>query len=238
MHRENAAVTRKFLHGAREFGLVCNNSVWERDKKDFGMSPIAEEKAMLREQGLAERRSLSLRERREKSVQIRDHLKQLAAFERASLVLTYVGAKDGEVETLPLITTLTQGGRRVAVPSIVTRGFMIWRQISGIEQFYGSRFGIPEPRKECPEIKKIPTDAVILVPGILYSPSGYRIGYGGGYFDRFLKSFPGTSVGVAFQMQVMNRLPIESHDIPVDYLVTEMDILDCTAFREGPRSNA
>ncbi len=202
------------------------------------MTPIAEEKAMLREQGLVERRSLSVRERREKSVQIRDHLKQLTEFERASLVLTFVGAKDGEVETLPLIATLTQGGRRVAVPSIVARGFMIWRQISGIEQFSGSRFGIPEPRKDCPEIKKIPPTAVILVPGILYSPTGYRIGYGGGYFDRFLKDFPGTSVGVAYQIQVTNRLPVEPHDIPVDRLVTETEILDCTALREGPRSDA
>ncbi|MCL4854528.1 MAG: 5-formyltetrahydrofolate cyclo-ligase [Bryobacteraceae bacterium] len=199
------------------------------------MTPIAEEKAMLREQGLAERRSLSVRERREKSVQIRDHLKQLAAFERASLVLTYVGVKDGEVETLPLIATLTHEGRRVAVPSIVARGFMIWRQISGIEQFSGSRFGIPEPRRECPEIKKTTPSAVILVPGILYSPSGYRIGYGGGYFDRFLKDFPGTSVGVAFQMQVTDKLPVEPHDIPVDYLVTEMEILDCATLRQGSR---
>lgn len=202
------------------------------------MTPVAEEKAKLREQGLAERRSLSVRERREKSVQIREHLKQLTQFERATLVLTFVGAKDGEVETLPLIATLTQGGGRVAVPSIVARGFMIWRQISGIEQFSGSRFGIPEPRKECPEIKRIPPSAVILVPGILYSPAGYRIGYGGGYFDRFLKDFPGTSVGVAFQMQVMDKLPVEPHDIPVDYLVTEMEIQDCTALREGPPSGA
>ncbi|GMV91572.1 MAG: 5-formyltetrahydrofolate cyclo-ligase [Candidatus Hydrogenedentota bacterium] len=199
------------------------------------MTPMAEEKAMLREQGLAERRGLSLRERREKSVQIREHLQQMTEFERASLVLTYVGAKDGEVETLPLIAALVHAGRRVAVPSIVARGYMIWRRISGIDQFSGSRFGIPEPRKECPEIKRIPTDAVILVPGILYSPTGYRIGYGGGYFDRFLRDFVGTSIGVAFHMQVKNNLPVAPHDVPVDRLITDMEILDCATLRQGSR---
>lgn len=195
------------------------------------MSSVAEEKGLLREQGLAERRTLSLRERREKSVQIREKLEELTEFGKASLILTYVGAKDGEVETLPLIAALTHEGRRVAVPSILARGFMIWRQITGIEQFSGSRFGIPEPRKECPQVEKFSSGTIILVPGILYAPSGYRIGYGGGYFDRFLKEFPGTSIGVAFQMQVKNDLPREAHDVPVDHLVTEMKSFDCHEVR-------
>lgn len=186
---------------------------------------------MLRERGLAQRRSLSVRERHAMSARIRDNLNQMGEFQAAPLILTYVSAKDGEVETLPLIVALTQGGRRVAVPSVVSRGFMIWRQITGVEQLVGSRFGIPEPGHDCLRIERFPADALILVPAIVYSPSGYRVGYGGGYFDRFLKDFPGVTIGVAFQMQVINNLPLEPHDVPVDRLVTDRGIIECAEVR-------
>jgi 5-formyltetrahydrofolate cyclo-ligase len=60
-----------------------------------------------------------------------------------------------------------------------------------------------------------------LVPGILFSARGQRIGYGGGYFDRFLAGFPGTSIGLAFDFQICRSLPEESHDVRLDFVVCE-----------------
>ncbi len=66
-----------------------------------------------------------------------------------------------------------------------------------------------------------------------FSPSGYRIGYGGGYYDRLIAQLPGVlTVGLAFELQVVASLPRDMYDMPVDFLVTEEDLVDCRAVRE------
>jgi 5-formyltetrahydrofolate cyclo-ligase len=117
-----------------------------------------------------------------------------------------------------LIRALLARGTRVYVPKIERR-VMGWVPIASLEELRTGHFGVPEPEAS-PEGDP-PSAAPVVVPGLAFTPAGYRLGYGGGYFDRFLAVHRGPSVGVAFECQVTAQLPVEPHDVPVKYLVTE-----------------
>lgn len=74
----------------------------------------------------------------------------------------------------------------------------------------------------------VPT--VILVPGLSFSKSGQRLGRGKGFYDRYLANFKGVTVGVCFDLQIRDSLPVEKHDRNVDFVVTEKNIFDCASF--------
>jgi 5-formyltetrahydrofolate cyclo-ligase len=185
------------------------------------LSDIPSEKSVLRERGLERRRALSPEEWEARSKRVVSQLETLERFRSAPLVLTYAASKDNEVDTQPLIEALTGAGRRVAVPSVAPGRTMIWRAIAGLADLCPGRFGILEPAERCPLVDANRADTVVLVPGILFSARGQRIGYGGGYFDRFLAGFPGTSIGLAFDFQICRSLPEESHDVRLDFVVCE-----------------
>lgn len=195
------------------------------------MSKVSEEKSNLRKRGLAQRRTLSVEECRKRSTTVLTRLKTVDAYENASLVLTYAANKDREVDTLPLIAALVQGGRQVAIPAMAVKGGLLWKAVSDIQELVSGRFGIPEPGPGCPLIDNFIADTVVLVPGILFSPDGYRIGYGGAYFDRFLRDSPVKSIGLAFDFQLFGSIPVEPHDEPVDWIVCESAVYDCRKSR-------
>lgn len=68
----------------------------------------------------------------------------------------------------------------------------------------------------------------LLVPGIVFDKSGYRIGYGGGYYDRYLKNFSRPTISIAIDEQIIDHIPREIHDIPVDKIITNSQVIDCT----------
>lgn len=195
------------------------------------MSKVSEEKSSLRERGLAQRRTLSVEECRMRSATVLARLNTVGAYETASLVLTYAANKDREVDTLPLIAALIHEGRQVAVPAMAEKGGLLWKAVSDSHELVSGRFGILEPGPACLLIKDFAADAVALVPGILFSPDGYRIGYGGAYFDRFLRDSPVTSIGLAFDFQLFGSIPVEPHDEPVDWVVCESAVYDCRKSR-------
>jgi 5-formyltetrahydrofolate cyclo-ligase len=69
----------------------------------------------------------------------------------------------------------------------------------------------------------------VLVPGIAFTAQGYRVGFGGGYFDRFLAGFPGVSIGLAFDLQMTAEFSPDAHDVPVQWIVTEAGTHLCSA---------
>ena len=69
---------------------------------------------------------------------------------------------------------------------------------------------------------------LVLVPGLCYDRQGYRLGFGGGYYDRWLAGFPGLRVGLCREAVLQDRLPVEHHDLPVDLVVTESECLSCS----------
>ncbi|EPE60492.1 5-formyltetrahydrofolate cyclo-ligase family protein [Exiguobacterium sp. S17] len=67
-----------------------------------------------------------------------------------------------------------------------------------------------------------------IVPGRVFDRSGYRIGWGGGYYDRFLATYRGATIALAYDVQVLDEIPIEPHDIPVELIVTEREMIRCS----------
>jgi 5-formyltetrahydrofolate cyclo-ligase len=85
-------------------------------------------------------------------------------------------------------------------------------------------FNIPEPHRDDPVIAENQIDVTVL-PGIAFDAFGWRLGWGGGFYDRFLSKSSGLSVGLAFELQVVNSLPTEMHDKQVKYIVTEKRVI-------------
>ncbi len=109
----------------------------------------------------------------------------------------------------------------VAYPKVTKQGLVFYHEV---KTFAPSSFGVMEPIDGKP-LNKDAIDAVI-VPGIVYDDGLYRLGYGKGYYDRYLQDYPGLSVGVVFEKFRVEALPNEAHDIPVDVLVTDNQIYD------------
>ncbi len=178
-------------------------------------------KADIRAAALAARRALSPEAVAAKSAVIAQRVRALDAFERAPCVLSYVASKDNEVDTHALIDGLLRERRPVLVPVAEPLGVMIWSALHAWDDLTEGRFGILEPRPECLRPATPPPDSICLVPGVAFSEDGYRIGYGGGYFDRFLATFDGLGIGLAFREQMIQPWVPDPHDVAVQIVVTD-----------------
>lgn len=185
-------------------------------------------KRTIRAEALAARRSLTSEQVTQKSTAILDKLRSIPEFESARALLVYVSSKDNEVDTLRLIRTAIQSGRKVLVPVAVTSTReMVWSELKSLDELQPSTFGIMEPKEDrIRPVEHCETD-VALVPGIAFDVAGRRIGYGGGYYDRFLAAFRGKKVALTYELQVYESIPAEPHDLPVDVIVTENRIIKC-----------
>ncbi|MBP8128053.1 MAG: 5-formyltetrahydrofolate cyclo-ligase [Candidatus Hydrogenedentes bacterium] len=182
-------------------------------------------KDRIRADFLAARRALLPKTAREHSRAIVARVCSLPEFAAAQAILTYVASKDNEVETRGLIEALLADARPVWVPLARGSSVLVWSRLLALDELAPGRFGILEPRPECRRILDLPRDAMALVPGIAFSAAGQRIGYGGGYFDRFLSRFTGTAAGLAYECQIAPSWAVDAHDVPVAMVVTERRVL-------------
>ena len=183
------------------------------------------EKAEIRASALRARRGLSPDEVRGKSAAIFAALQTFPLVVSAQTILCYVSSKDNEVDTQRLLTWLLELDRTVLVPIALANRALEWSRLLSLEDLSRGRFDILEPRPDRRRIEVPPRDAAVIVPGVAFRPDGYRIGYGGGYFDRFLSDHRGPSTGLAFDVQMTESFQPDTHDIPVDFVVTESRIL-------------
>ncbi len=132
-----------------------------------------------------------------------------------------------EVETGTLLEEVLERGKRLVLPKVQPRGLLACLRVTDTkDDLVAGRHGILEPRSDgtiavCPrEID------LVVVPGVAFTRYGYRLGYGGGYYDRFLaQEAPGAvAIGLAFEVQMAECLPVESHDRPVDMVITESGV--------------
>ena len=185
-------------------------------------------KRAIRAETLAARRALTREQVEQKSAAITEKLKQLPEYNSARALLVYVSSKDNEVDTLALIRGALKAGRKVLVPVTVpaTRE-LTWSALNSLDELEPSTFGIMEPKEGCVRPRKHTEADLAIVPGIAFDMGGHRIGYGGGYYDRFLASFRGETIAIAYELQVYKSLPAEPHDRCVNLVVTEDRIINC-----------
>ncbi len=125
-----------------------------------------------------------------------------------------------EPDTTGLIEALWQQGKTVLLPRCLPKRGMEGRQIvSGAKLVY-SAYGIPEPDEECPVVERDRID-LILVPNLCCDKQGYRLGHGGGYYDRYLAGYSGMTVALCPDAWLQEQLPRDEYDLPVRLVLTE-----------------
>lgn len=198
----------------------------------------ADKRQKMRKQALANRDLLEIGERLDKSAIIAERILSMPEMENWRTLFIYVNFRS-EVETLQLIQRCLDNGKRVAVPLVdSTQSTMIALQVTDLEQdLQPGYFNIPEPDPaKTSRVAGTEIDAVML-PGSAFDIEGGRLGYGGGYYDRFLVNDAPQAcrIGLAFELQVMEAVPLEPHDQLLDYLVTEKRIIATTPITKDMR---
>jgi len=181
-------------------------------------------KNKLKEEILEKRNSLSIDDVLEKSKKIESNLFALEDYTSSKTVMYFVSFGN-EVYTHDMIREALKN-KTAIVPKIVQNEIEPSLIISLDNLIPSGHFDILEPI----ELMKIAYKNidVVLVPGIVFDEYGHRIGYGYGYYDKFLKKVPkAIKIGLAFDFQVVDRIAIEVHDVPVDFIVTEKRVVEC-----------
>lgn len=188
------------------------------------MSATAEEKRCLRRQMRQALEKLPPQARRESDRTMFARFLALPQVERARTVFAFWGIPPREPETGLLVEELVQRGKRVVLPRMVGHGQMETRLYCPDRPLVPAAFGILEPGEDCPLVTREEID-LVLVPGLCYDRRGYRLGFGGGYYDRWLTNYDGVRIGLCRQSLLRESLPVAPYDIPVDLVVTEEESL-------------
>lgn len=192
------------------------------------MDTAALEKQRLREEHLAAREALSEQERSVLDDRITQKLLAISEYVEATTVLTYVSVSS-EVSTRMFIECALRDGKTVAVPRCLPGHCLEFVAITSLDQLIAAPFGLLEPPKELPALTEEQMDASIcIVPALLVDTKRYRLGYGAGFYDRFLSTYPGKKICLAYQQNLsQTMLPHTTFDVAVDEVITESDVLTC-----------
>lgn len=141
----------------------------------------------------------------------------LDAVKKAETILLFWGTGT-EPSTAELVSALLASGKQVALPHCLPAGELEARLYRGT-RLIKNRYGIPEPGPDCPFLPKSEVQ-LTLTPALCYDRQGYRLGRGGGYYDRWLSNYTGTSVGLCYREVLQKEVPRAPHDRPVNILLT------------------
>lgn len=181
-------------------------------------------KNKLKESILEKRNSLLNKEIIEKSKNIEKILFNLEKYKNSKTIMFFVSF-NSEVHTHDLIKQAFKN-KTVVVPKVVHKEIEPSVIIDFNNLVSSNNFGILEPIEELKIAYK--NIDLVLVPGIVFDKEGHRIGYGFGYYDKFLRKVPkAIKIGLAFDFQVVDKIPREIHDVPVDFIVTEGGAIEC-----------
>lgn len=190
-------------------------------------SDVEKAKKLLRQQMSQMRGELSRQEQSRRSAQAAQHLLELQPLTNSRTILAFYPFRD-EIDTRPFLEAAGRRGQEVWLPLTDPACRRIHPHVyRGRDSLRRGAYGILEPDPEqAPPADPERLDAVV-VPGLAFDRSGGRLGYGGGYYDRFLAdlSHRPLLVGLAYSIQLVESVPRERHDIPLHYLVTEDGVL-------------
>lgn len=157
-----------------------------------------------------------------------DIFRQFLSIEKiqtSSRFMLYVDFRN-EVATREIISDLLDLGKEVYLPvTLKYEKKLIPKRIFSLDDLVFGAYGILEPRIDAPTIDNSLLD-VVIVPGSVFDKNGYRTGYGGGYYDRFLESTDALKVGVCFDFQLVDDVFPENHDKRMDFIITEKEVLE------------
>ena len=171
------------------------------------------DKKALRAEIRAQKRAMTAQEIEEKSAALAEAFYKTAEYKNAKTIYGYLPYNQ-EVRTTQMLAHALADGKQVAVPKVYgdEMKFILLSDLSQVAKGYA---GIPEPIADGP-VAADPT-ALVLMPGLAFDPEGHRLGYGGGFYDKFLAAEPDhPTLALCYDFQMLPHLDTESHDIPVD----------------------
>ena len=174
------------------------------------------QKAALRKHLLEKRDATSAELRDILSERIHQNIKQISSFTNSQNIACYfpIGS---EVDTHVIMLDILKHDKNLLLPRIVNNNLEFYI-VPNLEKLEGGSFEIMEPRDSCKKAEKIDC---MLIPTVGVSKSGVRLGYGKGYYDRFLSSTDAVKISLTYSKQIVKSIPSDSHDIKIDWIVTE-----------------
>jgi len=174
------------------------------------------------------------KELRKKGLEIRNQMKQQEVIDLSKKIIEQIKIScnlnqyqvigfymplGNEVDLRPLMTEVIALGKTVVIPKVQDKYNMDFYPIKNINDIHVGRFNVLEPNNE----KKIPKTKIdiIFIPGIYFSKDHYRLGFGAGYYDRYLKDYHQKKIGVCFSFQYISQIPTDHYDIPMDEIIME-----------------
>jgi len=131
-------------------------------------------------------------------------------------------SKPPEVDTYQIIRKAWDEGKKIVIPKCFPKERrMDFRSLEHFDQLESVYYHLLEPIES--KTTKVDSKEIdlLIVPGLAFSKDGYRLGFGGGYYDRFLESYQGNTLSIAFQQQIVSDVPKENHDLPVMKIITD-----------------
>lgn len=180
-------------------------------------------RAELRREMRARRDALDAQYRAAAARDVAGHVLESGLWRSAGRVFAYC-ATGSELGTRALLEAALGEGKALYLPRCVRRGEMRLIRVHALGELRPGRFGIPEP---VGDEELLGTPDLCLAPGLAFDRAGGRLGYGGGYYDRFLAGARPAVAALAYPCQVIERVPVLEHDAPVDYIITPAGIVSC-----------
>ena len=171
------------------------------------------DKTELRREIRARKRTMTEAEIEERSARLAQLFFASRAYQNAKTIYGYLPYNQ-EVRTVPMLERALKDGKKVAVPKVYgdEMKFLYLDDLNAVAKGYA---GIPEPIADEPVAQD--ETALVLMPGLAFDPQGHRIGYGGGFYDKFLAAEPNhPTLALCYEFQMLPKLDVEDHDIPVD----------------------
>ena len=159
-----------------------------------------------------------------KSDEIRQRLLGVECVKQAQTICTFISAFK-EPDTVEIIKELWEQDKKIVVPiTDIESSTLSLSYINSMDDMKKGAYGILEPKT----VRKADENNidVILVPGLAFDSNGGRMGFGKGYYDRLLESSKAVKIGLCYDFQILEKIPTESHDVPMNFVITEKEILE------------
>ena len=184
------------------------------------------DKKKTRQRVLQQRRAFSATEKTPAEQRMLKFLQSWEIFRQAKTIHIFISKTD-EADTSPIIESAWESGKTVAVPCVIPETFELFHsQLKSFEDLSSGALGVLEPSPEGRIAMNPESFDLVIIPGVAFDRQGGRLGYGKGYYDRFLEQTAAFRLALAFNFQVLEKVPTEKHDVPMNGVLTESGIIE------------
>lgn len=183
------------------------------------------DKKFIREAISIKRDSLKQNEKKIYDKKIIEYFIGLEEYKSAKNICIYVNFKS-EINTREIIAIALKDRKNIYVPRVKKNRKMEFIKINSLKDLEENKMGILEPKLDLTEsVEKVEKVDINVLPGLAFDLNRGRIGYGGGYYDRYFQNIECLKISLCYEIQIIEKIPMEKHDIQYDYLISEKGIL-------------